>query len=464
LGVLFAFCKFAIRYEMEFLMNYIPNTEADRQAMLKTIGVETVADLFEAVPERVRFPRLSLPKPISEMEIMAELTMLSDKNADAHHYAGFIGAGAYNHFIPSVVGQLQMRSEFYTAYTPYQPEVSQGTLQAMFEYQTMVAELTGMEVVNASHYDGATSMAEAALMAYNIARGRRTKIVVSPAVNPHYRDVMRTYFQGIDLVVTGDEDPQTDIETLKGMLDKDTACLIVQTPNFFGELEPVNGLAEAVHAAGALLIVHVDPHSLGLFAPPGHYGADIVTAEGQAMGNALNFGGPYLGIFAAQQKYVRKMPGRLVGQTTDTHGKRGFVLTLSTREQHIRREKATSNICTNTGLVALGAAIYLATMGKKGLRRVAELCYHKAHYAAGQIEQLAGYSLVTSKPFFKEFVIQCPKPVSEINRSLLEHKIIGGYDLSERYPDRQNQMLIAVTEMNTRPQIDKFVSALKEVA
>ncbi len=446
-------------------MNYNPNTQADRRAMLETIGVQSVTELFADVPEKARYPKLNLPRPLSEMEMMAELTRMSDKNADAHHYACFMGAGAYNHFVPSVVGQMQMREEFYTAYTPYQPEVSQGTLQAMFEYQTMMAELTAMDVVNASHYDGATSIAEAALMACNAGRGRRKKVLVSPAVKPNYRAVMRTYFQGTDITVTGDEDPANDLEALKKMLDKDTACLALQTPNFFGELEPVQELADAVHAAGALLVVHVDPHSLGLFTPPGEYGADIVTAEGQALGNALNFGGPYLGIFAASKKYVRKMPGRLVGQTVDTKGRRGFVLTLSTREQHIRREKATSNICTNTGLVALGAAIYLAAMGKQGIRRVAELSYHKAHYAASQIDKLCnGYSLVTDKPFFKEFVIQCPKPVTEINRALLERQIIGGYDLGERYPNRQNQMLVAVTEMNTRQQIDDFVAALKEVA
>ncbi len=445
-------------------MNYIPNTEADKKAMLQAIGVESVAALFEAVPEAVRFPNLNLPGPLSEMEILAELTAMSDKNADAHHYANFLGAGAYNHFVPSLVTQMQSRSEFYTAYTPYQPEVSQGTLQAMFEYQTMVANLLKMDAVNASHYDGATALAEAALMACNVARGKRKKVLVSPAVKPNYRAVMRTYFQGTDIEVAGDDDPATDLNALKAMLDKDTACLIVQSPNFFGELEDARGLAEAVHAVGALFVMHVDPHSLGLFTPPGDYDADIATAEGHALGNALNFGGPYLGIFAAKQKYVRKMPGRLVGQTVDTKGRRGFVLTLSTREQHIRREKATSNICSNQGLVALGASIYLAAMGKQGMRRVAELSYHKAHYLAAEIDKLPGYSLLTTKPFFNEFVIQCPKPVAEINQLLLGRKIIGGYDLSQRYPDRQNQMLVAVTEMNARAQLDKFATALKEVA
>lgn len=445
-------------------MDYISNTDADRQAMLQAIGVAGIADLFEAVPEKVRFPRLNLPRPLSEPEMMAELTALADKNADTAHNACFIGAGAYNHFIPSVVGQLQTRAEFFTAYTPYQPEVSQGTLQAMFEYQTMVSALTGMDVVNASHYDGATSLAEAALMAYNSARGKRKKILVSPAVNPMYRAVIRTYFQGVDVVITGDESPETDIETLKTMLDANTAALIIQNPNFLGELEPVNGLADAVHAVKAMLIVHVDPHSLGLFTPPGQYGADIVTAEGQALGNALNFGGPYLGIFATLEEHVRKMPGRLIGETVDSRGRRGFVLTLSTREQHIRREKATSNICTNTGLVALGAAIYLAAMGKQGMRRVAELSYHKAHYAAAQIDQLKGYRLLTAKPFFKEFVIECPLPAAQINRALFSRHIIGGYDLGQVSPAWANRMLVAVTEMNSRRQIDALVSALQEVA
>ncbi len=445
-------------------MQYIPNTTADQRAMLDAVGVDSLADLFEAVPENVRFPKMNLPEAMSEMEIMAELTAMSDKNADTFHYSAFIGAGAYNHFVPSIVGQLQMRSEFYTAYTPYQPEVSQGTLQALFEYQTMVSELLAMDVVNASHYDGATALAEAAIMAHNVSRGKRNKVLISPNVKPNYRNVLRTYTQGTPIEVTGDEDCQTTIEDLKAQLDKNTACLIIQTPNFFGELEDVQGLADAVHAVGALFVVHVNPHSLGLFTPPGHYGADIVTAEGHALGNPLNFGGPYLGVFAATNKLVRKMPGRLVGQTTDTEGKRGFVLTLSTREQHIRREKATSNICSNQGLVALGASIYLATMGKFGMKKVAELSYHKAHYAAAEIDKLPGFKLLTTKAFFNEFVIETPKSVSEMNKDLLAKKIIGGYDLSKRYPKRKNQMLIAVTEMNTRQQIDNFVSALKEVA
>jgi glycine dehydrogenase subunit 1 len=357
-----------------------------------------------------------------------------------------------------------MRGEFYTAYTPYQPEASQGTLQAIFEYQSMMAELTGMEVVNASHYDGSTSLAEAAVMSVNATKGRRTKILVSPYVHPQYREVLKTYMQGTPLKITGDETPDNNLDDLKGMLDQDTACLIVQSPNFFGELEDLDGLAEAVHAVGALLVIHIDPISLGLFKSPAYYGADIVTGEGQSLGNNLNFGGPYLGIFATTKKLIRKMPGRVVGQTVDTEGKRGYVLTLATREQHIRREKATSNICTNQGLIALGAAIYLATMGKQGLRRVAELCYHKAHYAATEINKLDGYEVINSRPFFKEFVVHCPKPAGEIVDQLQQQNIVPGYALSRDFPDRPNDLLVCVTEVNSKAQIDQLVKSSKEVA
>lgn len=445
-------------------MSYVANTAADQQAMLEVIGVDAVEALFKVVPEQARFPKLNLPHPLSEIEILAEMERLADKNADTNHYAWFLGAGAYNHFVPSVVPQLQMRSEFYTAYTPYQPEASQGTLQAMFEYQTMVAELTGMEVVNASHYDGATSMAEAAIMSINATRGQRSKVLVSPNVHPQYREVMKTYLQGTPYQVAGDENPDSDLAALTGLLDDKTACLVVQSPNFFGEVEDLDGLAETVHQAGALLVVHVDPIGLGLFKPPGHYGVDIVTGEGHSLGNNLNFGGPYLGIFATTNQLVRRMPGRLVGQTVDTEGRRGFVLTLSTREQHIRREKATSNICTNQGLMALGAAIYLATMGKQGLRKVAELCYHKAHYAAAEINKLDGYKVNYRRPFFKEFVVRCPHPAEDIIQQLAQQKILPGYALSRSFPEKTNDLLVCVTEMNGKAQIDQLVSALKEVA
>ena len=443
-------------------MSYIPHTNSDRAAMLAKVGVETIGDLFLDVPESVRYPELKLPPPLAEMEILRELKAISEENADLDHHACFLGAGAYNHFVPSVVSHIIGRSEFYTAYTPYQPEISQGTLQAIFEYQSMVCALMGMDVANASHYDGATSLAEAAIMAVNVSRGKRRKIIVSPTVHPEYRATLRTYTPGADLTISNLQYPISNTQ-----FDADTACLIIQQPDFFGQLEKASELeqlAEAVHAAGALLIVNTDPISLGLFTPPVEYGADIVAGEGQPLGNALNFGGPYLGVFACREKYMRKMPGRLIGETVDTKERRGFVLTLAAREQHIRRERATSNICTNQALCALAAGAYLAAMGKSGLRKVAELCYHKSHYAAQRIAAIPGFDLVGDKPFFKEFVVRCPKPPSEINEALLERDIIGGYDLGRDYPHLENHTLLCVTEMNTKEEIDHLVEALEEVA
>lgn len=444
---------------------YLPQTADDQQAMLETIGFQSVEQLFEDIPAEHRYPELNLPQAASELEILDELYGMALKNSTTGCFATFIGAGAYNHFVPSAVPYLAGRGEFVTAYTPYQPEVSQGTLQAIFEYQSMVAELTGMEVVNASHYDGATSMAEAAIMSINVSRGKRRKIVVSPSVHPQYRQVLRTYLPGEQVEITGDEDLSTGLDDLKAMLDENTACLIVQNPDFFGQLLEVDDLAETVHESGALLVVVANPiHSLGLFKPPGDYGADIVVAEGQPLGAGLNFGGPYLGIFASNMKYVRQMPGRLVGETVDTEGKRGYVLTLSPREQHIRREKATSNICTNQGLVALIAGMYLAYLGKSGIKEVAELCYHRAHYAAKEIDKLENYKVISPGPFFNEFVVQCPQPVEEINKILLEKGILGGYDLESDYSEAKNQMLVCVTELNDRAQIDKLVTVLSEIA
>jgi glycine dehydrogenase subunit 1 len=455
-------------------MPYIPHTDADRQAMLEAIGVPSVEALFEDVPAAHRFPQLHLSPAVSEKEILDELYAMALKNSSTTCFGTFLGAGAYHHFVPAVVDYLAGRGEFTTSYTPYQPEVSQGTLQAMFEYQSMVARLTGMDVVNASHYDGATAMAEAAIMALNVARGsplssqgdgKRSKILVAPSVHPQYRQTLRTYLPeatGLARAV-GDQDLRADLPELLAMLDQDTACLIIQNPDFFGQLMDVDGLADRVHAVGALLVVVANPViSLGLLKPPGDYGADIVVAEGQPLGVGLNCGGPYLGIFAARQEYVRKVPGRLVGETTDTQGRRGYVLTLTPREQHIRREKATSNICTNEGLMALRAAIYLAYMGRQGLRVVAEQCYHKAHYAAAEIAKLDGYQVMNQSPFFNEFPVSCPRLVSQINHALLERGILGGYDLEMDYPHAKNEMLVCVTEMNTRQQIDRLVVALKE--
>jgi len=444
-------------------MTYIPHTDAERFAMLRTIGVENIQDLFRDVPDKVRFPDLRLPPAASEMEVMWELQNLAGANAHAGEFPCFLGAGAYNHYVPTTVDYVLSRGEFYTAYTPYQPEISQGTLQAMFEYQSMMCALTGMEVSNASHYDGATSLAEGVMMAVAVSRGQRTKIVVSPAVHPQYRQVVRTYTQGMGLTITGDEIQTAALSDLIRLLDANTAALVVQNPNFFGQMEDVRGLADQVHAAGALLIVVADPISLAMFASPGEYGADIACGEGQPLGIPLSLGGPYVGYFTSRKSLVRQMAGRLVGETVDADNQRGYVLTLSTREQHIRREKATSNICSNQGLMALAAAVYLATMGKCGLRTVAELCYHKSHYAAQAIDALAGFVVDNSKPFFKEFVVKCPTSVGRINQHRIEeHGLIGGYDLGQDYAHLKNHMLIAVTEMNQKDEIDALVAALQE--
>jgi len=444
-------------------MTYIPHTDAERFEMLQAIGVSKMEDLFRDVPEKVRFPELRLPTAVTEMEVMQELQQLANANAHAGEFACFLGAGAYHHYIPATVDYVISRGEFYTAYTPYQPEISQGTLQAMFEYQSMMCALTGMEVSNASHYDGATALAEGVMMAVAVSRGERRKAILSPKVHPQYREVVRTYTQGMGLTITGDENPEADLPDLLKLLDDQTAAFVIQNPNFLGQIEDIQGLADQVHAAGALLIVIANPISLGLLTPPGRYGADIVCGEGQPLGIPLSFGGPYLGYFTARKSLVRQMAGRLVGETVDADDRRGYVLTLSTREQHIRREKATSNICTNQGLTALAAAVYLSTLGKCGLRQVAELNYHKAHYAADQIDALRGFVVDKSKPFFNEFIVKCPKSVATINAHLLnEHGILGGYDLGRDYPHLKNHMLIAVTEMNTRDQIDELTQALQE--
>jgi len=444
-------------------MSYVPHTDRERSDMLAAVGVAQIEDLFADVPAAVRFPALKLPPPASEPEIMAEMHALAARNHLAEPALSFLGAGTYRHFRPAVIDHVLGRSEFYTSYTQYQPEVSQGMLQALFEYQSMICRLTGMEVTTASHYDGATALAEAVLLALNV--GKRRKIILSPAVHPQYRAVVKTYLRGTNTAaIVGDEDVTNDLPRLTSMLDADTAALVIQNPNFFGQCEPVEGLADAVHAAGALLVVVADPIALGLFRPPGAYGADVVVAEGQALGIPPSFGGPHLGIFASRMAHVRRLSGHLVGETVDVDGRRAYVLTLATREQHIRRAKATSNICTNSALCAVAAAVYLATIGNRGLRRVAELCFHRSHYAAAAIARLKGFA-VPPRPFFKEFVVRCPAPVPEINAHLREHHgIIGGYDLGRDDPQLRNHMLVCVTEMNSRAGIDRLVAALDEVA
>jgi glycine dehydrogenase subunit 1 len=445
-------------------MAYIPHTNDDRRVMLDTVGIGRIEDLYESIPEDVRFPDLNLPDPVSELELMEELQAYSEANVETKHFSYFLGAGAYNHFIPSVVDHILRRNEFYTAYTPYQPEVSQGTLQAIFEYQSLIAFLTGMEVSNASHYDGATALAESVILALNQHRMKRKKVIISPAIHPQYREVVRTYMQGAGLEILGDENVSHGPDHLVGLVDENTTLVAVQYPDFFGRIEDFTALGDAAHAAGALFCVVVNPLSLGLLKPPSEFGADVVVGEGQPLGIPLSYGGPYLGIFATKEKYVRKMAGRLAGETVDSRGQRGYVLTLTPREQHIRRERATSNICTNQGLMALASTVYLSTMGRQGLRKVANLCYQKAHYAAEKINELEGYSIWNKGNFFHEFVISCPRPVDEINDQLLDYDIVGGYDLGKDYPDLTNHSLMTVTELNSADQIDALVDALKEVA
>jgi glycine dehydrogenase subunit 1 len=446
---------------------FFPHTDDDKEAMLRTIGMERLEDMFQAVPAARRFPELNLPPALTEMEAMSEMRDIAAANETTQDLVCFLGAGAYNHFVPSAVDSILRRGEFYTAYTPYQPEISQGTLQAIFDYQSLITALTGMDVSNASHYDGATAVAEAISLAYANFRGKRTKVVMSPALHPHYRQTVHTYNRGSVLSIVGDDagiDPQQSTEALLPLIDDQTALVIVQYPDFFGRVYDYTSLAEAAHSVGALLAVSINPITLGLFKPPAEFGVDIVTGEGQPLGIPLSFGGPYLGIFATRQEYVRKMAGRLVGETIDDRGQRAYVLTLTAREQHIRREKATSNICTNQGLLALASTVYMSLLGKHGLRQVAELCYHKAHYAAQRIDSLSGFSLWSTRPFFNEFVVRCPGPVEAINAHLLDHGILGGYDLGEDYPELSDHMLIAVTEMNTKDEIDLLVDVLAEVS
>ena len=451
-------------------MPFLPHTESERKEMLRAIGVSKIEELFSAIPESKRFPRVVLPDPLSEPEIMAEMQYLSQGNAHAQNAACFLGAGAYNHYVPPAVQHLLLRGEFYTAYTPYQAEISQGTLQSIFEFQTLIAALTGMEVANASHYDGATAAAEAAILALQQVRGRK-RVVMSPVLHPHYRRTVRTYLQGAGATFAGDETPETysafqarsRVKHLATCVDESTAVVLVQYPSFIGEVEDLAPLAELAHTAGALLAVVVNPTALGLLRPPGEMGADIVIGEGQPLGIPLSFGGPYLGFFATKQAFVHKMAGRLAGETVDGRGRRGYVLTLAAREQHIKRERASSNICSNEALMALAATIYLSLLGKRGLRKVADLCYHRAHYAAEKLSRNNGFQVVSRLPIFHEFVLRCPKSVAEINRNLLDNwDIIGGYDLGQDYPCLTNHMLLAFTELTPREQIDRLAEALAE--
>jgi glycine dehydrogenase subunit 1 len=446
---------------------FIPHTESETGEMLKELGLKSMDELFNDVPVKYRFPKLDLPAALSEMEAFSMAQAISQSNESTQDLICFLGAGAYHHYIPSVVDSVISRGEFFTAYTPYQPEISQGTLQAVFEYQSLIAALTGMDVSNASHYDGATACAEAGVLAYHHFFGKRPRMVVAPSVHPHYRETMRTYLQGYeDIQILGDDpdrDPLSTPDSLISLVDQHTSLVLVQYPDFFGRIFDLTEFAKAVHEKGALLAVAANPLSLGLLKPPGDFGTDIVVGEGQSLGIPLSFGGPYLGIFATRKELVRKLAGRLVGESVDQQGRKGYVLTLTAREQHIRREKATSNICTNQGLMALASSVYLSALGKHGLKSVANLCYQKAHYAASRIAKVPGFAVLDYSPFFHEFIVHCPEPVEDLNLHLLDHGILGGYDLGCDYPSLKDHMLIAVTELVDKEDIDMLCDILSEV-
>lgn len=445
--------------------SYLPHTEEDRRAMLEAIGVKSVEELFADIPAEVRMKRpLNLPPALSEMELKSHIQELALLDRDFEESLYFLGAGAYDHYVPSVVKHLVGRSEFLTAYTQYQPEISQGYLQALWEYQSLICLLTGMEMAVTSLYDGSTAMAEAAMMACGITG--RNEILISRTVHPHWRDVLETYARDRDVTIRTVDylDGVTSPEILASQVNEKTAAVICQSPNFFGCIEDLRQLAQNAQAGGALFIAAVNPISLGVLESPGVLGADIVVGEGQAMGLPVSFGGPYIGFLATRDKWLRRTPGRIVGQTVDHEGTRGFVLTIQAREQHIRRDKATSNICSNEALCSLAVAVYLSALGRQGIRQVAELCLQKAHFAQKTILGVPGFQPVFSQPFFNEFVIRCPLPPSELNAELREAGMVAGLDLGKYYPELGGCMLTAVTEKRTRDEIELLAGMLKEVS
>ena len=441
-------------------MRYLPNTAQDQRAMLDTVGARSVDELLAKIPPKARLSRpLQLPPALAETDLVRHMRELAAADADADAYTCFLGGGAYDHYVPSPINHLVSRGEFLTAYTPYQPEASQGTLRSIYEYQTMIAELTGMDVANASIYDGASSLAEAVLMAQSVTG--RAEAVLAGGVNPLYRRVVETYGEGPGTRLRDAPAPDGVLDGAAAKLvGAKTAALVVQSPNFWGCLEDVAAAAELAHRAGALLIVVADPVNLGVLEAPGRQGADIVVGEGQGLGVPLSFGGPYLGVFAAKQEFVRRLPGRLVGATVDADGRRGFVLTLQTREQHIRRAKATSNICTNVALCALMATIYVATLGKQGLARVGELSMAKAHYAADRLTRIPGVTLRFPAPFFKEFTLTLPKPPERVVARLAKDRILAGVPLKRFDRKLGACLLVAVTEKRTKAEIDALADAL----
>lgn len=447
-------------------LRYIPNTIEQQESMLKEMGKSSIDELFSDIPEKLKLKRgLNIPQAMSEMELIKHMENLASKNVNTDEYSCFLGAGVYDHYIPSLIKHILMRGEFYTAYTPYQPEISQGTLQAIFEYQTMICELTGMDVSNASMYDGATATAEAMLLACNAKR--KNKILISEGVHPEYKNVVKTYaaFNNIEVEEIGINNGITDLDKLTNKIKKESAGFIVQSPNFFGAIENLDNIGIITEKSGGLFIVISDPISLSILKAPADFGADIVIGEGQVLGNPLSFGGPHLGFFAVNKDLMRKMPGRVVGETVDVSGNRGFVLTMQTREQHIRRERATSNICTNQALNALAAAIFLSTLGKKGLQEIANLCIQKTHYTYDKLLKTGEFEPLFTAPFFKEFTVKLKDEgsIKRLNDGLLKENIIGGLDLSRFYEDYNGAWLLAVTEKRTKEEIDNFVKKTEDL-
>ncbi|CAM3800515.1 aminomethyl-transferring glycine dehydrogenase subunit GcvPA [Alkalicoccus chagannorensis] len=441
---------------------YLPMTEEDQQEMLQTIGVDQLEDLFADVPDDVKFQgQLEIEPALHETALMKEMNRLAGRNVNIKDYPSFLGAGVYEHYIPSVVNHMLLRSEFFTAYTPYQPEISQGELQGIFEFQTMICELTGMDIANSSMYDGPTALTEAAMMSCGV--NKKKEILVSRAVHPESLEVLKTNAAGQNLHVieVEEKDGLTDMDDLEAKYSENTACVVMQYPNFFGQLEDLERAETTAHQSKSHFIVSSNPLSLGILQPPGEFGADVVVGDAQPFGIPTQLGGPHCGYFAVTKKLMRKVPGRLVGQTTDENGERGFVLTLQAREQHIRRDKATSNICSNQALNALAASITMSALGKYGLEEVAEQNLQKAHYAAGVLQD-AGFELETDKLFFNEFVVRLDTPAAEVNERLMEKGFIGGLDLGRFYENRRHDMLLAVTELRTKEEIDAFASALEE--
>lgn len=444
-------------------VSYVLNTPADQKAMLETIGAGSIAELFHTIPEPYRLGRpLKVPEPLAEMELQQHFAALCKRNVSADDAVCFLGGGSYDHFIPSVVDVVSSRSEFYTAYTPYQAEASQGSLQAFFEFQTMIGEIAGLEVANASLYEGGSAVAESVLMALSI-HPKKHKVLVPESLHPEYRLTLTTYLANLPAQVHVLPTPHgyLDPDDLRKALDDNTLCVVVQHPNFFGGLEEVESIGKLCKEKGALFVVSFDPISVGLLKRPGDYGADIAVGEGQCLGNPMAYGGPYLGLMACREEFVRKIPGRLVGQTTDRRGRRCWALTLQTREQHIRREKATSNICTNQGLFALRAAAYLAALGPEGLRETADLCARKAHYLASELTKVPGVKLAFARPFFKEFVVEFPAEPLPLMEKLLKAGYHAGLPLGRWYPRMSRAISIAVTEKRTKAEIDGLVTALK---